>query len=125
MNDATAREPLTLSLERALLRELVAEWHRINGAHFRDALARPSIVLGTSTAQLGRWVPDTRVLELQRAMVLSQPWSVVVEVLKHEMAHQYVHEILGERSETAHGPAFRATCQRLGIDPASSGLPRH
>jgi hypothetical protein len=123
-HEAPEREPLTTSLERALLRELVAEWHRINGAHFRDALARPSIVLSASTAQLGRWIPDTRVLELQRAMVLAQPWSVVIEVLKHEMAHQYVHEILGERSETPHGPAFRATCERLGIDPASSGLPK-
>ncbi|HEY2518101.1 MAG TPA: DUF2786 domain-containing protein [Polyangiaceae bacterium] len=119
-----AHEELTASLERALVRELVSEWHRINAAHFREALALPSIVLSSSIAQLGRWLDGPRVLELSRAMILAQPWSVVVEVLKHEMAHQYVHEALGEKSESAHGPSFRAVCARLGIDPASSGLPR-
>jgi hypothetical protein len=48
---------------------------------------------------------------------------VVVEVLKHEMAHQYADEVLGARGETAHGAAFRRGCELLGIDPAASGLP--
>jgi len=48
---------------------------------------------------------------------------VVSEVLKHEMAHQYVSEVLAERGETAHGPAFRGVCARLGIDAAATGLP--
>jgi hypothetical protein len=115
---------LTATLERALLRELVSEWHRVNAAHFKDALARPSIVLSTTASRLGRWIEEARTIELQRAMVLKERWPVVVEVLKHEMAHQYAHEILGASGETAHGPAFRATCVRLGIYPASSGLPR-
>jgi hypothetical protein len=124
MPSARATHELTASLERALLRELVSEWHRINAAHFREAMAQPSIVLSTSTSHLGRWLQNVRVIEISRAMVLVQPWAVVVEVLKHEMAHQYVYEILGETSETPHGPAFRAACARLGIDAASSGLPR-
>jgi hypothetical protein len=44
-------------------------------------------------------------------------------VLKHEAAHQYVHEVLGETAETAHGPAFRDACARLGIDARASGVP--
>ena len=47
----------------------------------------------------------------------------MVEVLKHEMAHQYAHEILGARDESAHGEAFRTVCQRLGID-ASGDVPQ-
>jgi hypothetical protein len=47
----------------------------------------------------------------------------VLEVLKHEMAHQYVHEVLGRVDESAHGPGFRETCGRLGIDARASGLP--
>jgi hypothetical protein len=39
------------------------------------------------------------------------------------MAHQYVHEVLGEHAETPHGPAFRSTCARLGIDAAATGMP--
>src|SRR5205823_3192093 len=50
-------------------------------------------------------------------------WEIVEEVLKHEMAHQFVDEVLNTRDESAHGPAFRAICERLGIDPAASGLP--
>jgi hypothetical protein len=117
-------DELTLSLERALLRELVAEWHRINAAHFRSALAVPSVVLSSSTSHLGRWLGDVRMLELSRPMVLAEPWPVTIEVLRHEMAHQYVHEVLGETSESPHGPAFRSVCERLGVDPAASGLPR-
>ena len=59
-----AKHELTASLERALLRELVAEWERINGAHFRGALHRPSIVLSTTASRLGQWVDGTRVIEL-------------------------------------------------------------
>jgi hypothetical protein len=55
--------------------------------------------------------------------VVKSPWGADVEGLKHEMAHQYVHEVLGERDETPHGPGFRRTCARLGIDVAASGLP--
>jgi predicted SprT family Zn-dependent metalloprotease len=120
----TEHEQLTASLERALLRELVSEWQRINAAHFRSALAVPSVVLSSSTAYLGRWRGDIRVLELSRPMILAQPWAVVIEVLRHEMAHQFVHEILGETSESPHGPAFRGVCERLGVDPAAAGLPR-
>src|ERR1700722_6231317 len=116
-------QELTASLERALLRELVAEWQRINAAHFRGALAVPSIVLSASTSHPGRWLGGGRVVELSRAMILTQSWAAVIEVLRHEMAHQYVHEILGETSEAPHGPSFRAVCERLGVDPAASGLP--
>src|SRR6516225_3292601 len=108
-SDASTLE-LTASLERALLRELVAEWQRINAAHFRSALALPSLVLSSSTSHLGRWLGDVRVIELSRPMVLAESWAVVVEVLRHEMAHQYVHEVLGETSEAPHGPAFRGVC---------------
>jgi hypothetical protein len=48
---------------------------------------------------------------------------VVVEVLKHEIAHQYVAEVLGEPDGTAHGPSFRDLCERLGIDARAAGLP--
>jgi len=56
--------------------------------------------------------------------VLEQSWGAVVEVLKHEMAHQYAHEVLGATDESAHGPAFRSVCERLGIDAAASGVPQ-
>jgi hypothetical protein len=68
-------------------------------------------------------VPEVRAIEIARRLVLEHPWGVVVEVLKHEMAHQYVHEVMGKHDESAHGPAFRELCERLGIDAGAAGLP--
>ena len=115
---------LTAQLEAALVRELKAEWKHLNHSYFKGALRPPSLELVESATRLGRWDKETRTIEIARRMVLSEGWGVVVEVLKHEMAHQYVHEHVGEVFETAHGPAFRDVCRRLGIDGTASGLPR-
>jgi hypothetical protein len=114
---------LSAKLEAALLRELLAQYALLANAHFKHALRLPQMVLVDSRARLGRWIEATRTVEVSRPLVLEQPWGVVVEVLKHEMAHQYVSEILGERDETAHGPKFRALCERLGIDAKAAGMP--
>ncbi|UQA59073.1 SprT-like domain-containing protein [Polyangium aurulentum] len=118
-----ARERLSLELETALLRELKQSYDDINAAYFRRALKPATIELGDAERYLGRWHRETRSIEIARRLVLDRPWGVVVEVLKHEMAHQYVHEVLGVLDEKAHGPAFRGVCQKLGIDAAASGLP--
>ena len=116
-------DSLGAELERALVRELLGEWRRLNASHFRNALRAPVMALIESRQFLGRWSHDDRTLELSRSFVLSHPWGSIVEVLKHEMAHQYVHEILREMGETAHGSAFRGVCERLGIDASASGVP--
>jgi hypothetical protein len=82
------------------------------------------IALADTSSRLGRWVPSHRTIEIARCLVLTQPWGVVVEVLKHEMAHQFVHEIVGATDESAHGPAFRDLCDRLGIDGSAAGMPK-
>lgn len=120
-NDVGAR--LSASLEAALLREVAEQYRHLALAYFKGSLRLPQFELVPSRARLGRWIPDTRIIELSRPLVLEQPWGVVVEVLKHEMAHQYVEEVLGERGESAHGPRFRAVCTKLGIDAAASGMP--
>lgn len=121
--DASAPERLSSELEAALTRALVHEWKHLNWSHFGEQLDAPSFELVDRASTLGRWLPDRRTIEIARHLVLGQPWAVVVEVLKHEMAHQYAHEVLGAHDETAHGPTFRSVCERLGIDPASSGVP--
>ncbi len=114
---------LSAQLETALLREIAEAYRHLAVLHFKGTVRLPQFELVSSRARLGRWIEDTRVIELSRPLVLEQPWGVVIEVLKHEMAHQYVSEILGERGESAHGPRFRAVCEKLGIDAAASGLP--
>jgi hypothetical protein len=125
MHEVPSDSPrLSAALEAALLHELREQYRLLALAHFKGALRLPQLEFVPSRARLGRWVGATRTIELSRPLVLAEPWGVVVEVLKHEMAHQYVSEVLGEREETAHGPRFRAVCDRLGIDAAATGLPR-
>lgn len=114
---------LAAELEAALLRALAGAWGDLNENHFRGDLHRPHFLLVDTATRLGEWRPAARTLVLQRALVVDRPWGVVVEVLKHEMAHQYITEVLGEPDGTPHGPAFRALCERLGIDARASGLP--
>jgi Protein of unknown function (DUF2786)/SprT-like family len=121
--ESSAPPRLSAALEAALLHELREQYRLLALGHFKGALKLPQIELVPSQARLGRWVEATRTIELSRALVLGRPWGVVVEVLKHEMAHQYVCEVLGGRGETAHGPTFRAVCERLGIDGAATGVP--
>ncbi|XXX78669.1 DUF2786 domain-containing protein [Sorangium sp. So ce134] len=114
---------LSAELEAALVRELMAAYQSLNYTHFRRKLRPPSIELSDAASRLGRWISEARAIEISRPLVLTQPWGVVIEVLKHEMAHQYVHEVLGVTDEAAHGPAFREVCERLGIDATASGMP--
>jgi predicted SprT family Zn-dependent metalloprotease len=122
-HDTDDAPKLTAALEAALLHELREQYRLLAHTHFKGSLELPQIELVPTRARLGRWIAATRTIELSRPLVLTEPWGVVIEVLKHEMAHQYVNEVLGERDETAHGPSFRAVCERLGIDAAASGMP--
>jgi predicted SprT family Zn-dependent metalloprotease len=114
---------LSAKLEAALVRELADTYRHVAGAIFKGALRPPAIELVDARSRLGRFVADTRTIEISRPLVLESPWGVVVEVLKHEMAHQYVWEVLGEEDEAPHGPRFRAVCARLGIDGSPVGRP--
>jgi predicted SprT family Zn-dependent metalloprotease len=114
---------LTSALEAALVRELRACFGLLNDTFFHESLRPPTIELVTGRATLGRWVPVSRTIEVSRGLVVEKPWASVIEVLKHEMAHQYVHEVLGETEQTPHGPAFQQVCARFGIDGRASGVP--
>ena len=111
-------------LEAALLRELGITWHEINGNHFRGRMRPPVLALHDAESRLGFWDSHTRRLSLARSLAFEQPWGVVREVLKHEMAHQFVDEVMGIRDQSAHGPVFENICRKNGIDASAQGLPR-
>lgn len=105
---------LSAALEAKLLARLVGEWDAINAGFFREVLRRPVFRLSDTRTQLGQWNPAMRGLELSRPLVLEHPWAVVVEVLKHEVAHQFVDEVM-RADEPPHGPTFQRVCEQLGI----------
>lgn len=109
---------LTAELETKLVRRLFSEWENLNWSLFGNVLRAPLIQLLRAETRLGEWRSRERTLALSRHEVLSRPWVETLEILKHEMAHQFVDEILGGEPEP-HGPRFRSTCASRGIDAAA------
>jgi hypothetical protein len=114
---------LDVALEAALLAELRRNYEWENWARFAKRLTAPVIALTDSRSRLGQWVRATRRLELSRTLVVERPWPEVVSVLGHEMAHQFVDEVLGVHDEAAHGETFRQVCAARGIDGRAAGTP--
>jgi hypothetical protein len=115
-------EGLTAELEAALVRELDHCYEYENIVRFKSRL-RPAVFALVDGSQLfGRWVSVGRRIEISRALILKRPWIDVIAVLQHEMAHQYVDEVLGAGHETAHGETFQQVCAERGIDAKAGGL---
>lgn len=115
---------MSAELERLALRAVRDAWEDANATFFGRRLRRPVLAFLEGMGQLGRWSSAERTIWLSRELMVRHGWGVVVEVLKHEMAHQWVDEVLGLSSEPAHGPAFREVCRERGIDDRASGVPR-
>jgi hypothetical protein len=87
------------------------------------ACSSPVLQIDGGERRLGRWDSEARLLGIAHHHIWHHAWDEVLATLKHEMAHQYVDEVLGVRDETAHGPAFRQVCARRGIDARALGVP--
>ena len=107
-------------LDGAWVRALSRWWEHYDHEYLRQALRRPQIRLGEGVAQLGSWDPVLRTITISRRHILDDPWIEVMETLRHEMAHQFVGEVLAAGQEPPHGPAFREACRRLRCAPRAS-----
>jgi hypothetical protein len=116
-------ERLSAELEAATLRAVRATYAGINDTFFKGKLRRPTLELADTSARLGQWILRGRRLELSRSLLFDHGWGVLVEVLKHEMAHQFTDEVLGAVGENAHGPSFRKVCEERGFDARAVGVP--
>jgi hypothetical protein len=114
---------LTLELERLSLRAVRRVYEDLNDTLFDERLRVPAFSLSDAEGRLGRWSGGDRTLELRRTLLVEHGWGVLVEVLKHEMAHQFVDEVLGVSDEPDHGPVFRSVCDERGIDARAAGAP--
>lgn len=114
---------LTLELERSCLRAVRRVYEDLNSSLFKERLRTPTFEFSDAEGRLGRWSNEHRTLELRRTLLTEHGWGVLVEVLKHEMAHQFVDEVLGVHDEADHGPVFRKVCDERGIDARAAGAP--
>jgi hypothetical protein len=115
---------LSNELEHAAVRGLYREYRSINHNFFANQLKACAFQLTDSAKTLGRWMSTHRTIEITRGFLFTSEWGAVIEVLKHEMAHQYVHEILEADDALPHGDLFQKVCQERGFDGRASGLPQ-
>jgi hypothetical protein len=105
------------------LRYVRRVYQEYNLSLFKGRLRPPLIEWSSAESELGAYVSACRTLRLSTTL-LEQPWGALIEVLKHEMAHQFVLDELGITGEGPHGPTFQRVCQQLGIDGRARGMPR-
>ncbi|HHT9138609.1 MAG TPA: SprT-like domain-containing protein [Candidatus Wunengus sp. YC60] len=109
-------------IKTAWIRQLKEDWKTANFLYFKDSMRPPNFELSCSGVALGRWEGGChRRLSISIILINTYAWEYVQEVLYHEMAHQYVEEVLGIREELPHGEAFKRVCREKGIDPAATG----
>lgn len=114
---------LSLELENLALLAAAEEYDQLNYSLFGSRLRRPPLSWSDSTSTLGSWTTMPPGIALSVSLLTRYSWVTLIEVLKHEMAHQYVAEVLGKTDETAHGPAFAKVCAERGIDARAAGKP--
>ncbi|MDP6777016.1 MAG: DUF2786 domain-containing protein [Candidatus Latescibacteria bacterium] len=98
-------------------RKLYAWWNHYNDEYAGGALRTPVIGIGGALSTLGHWDGTRRTLTISEAHIRRDPWLAVMDTLRHEMAHQYVQEVLGNEDDRPHGPAFREACHTLRCVP--------
>jgi len=114
---------LTAEILRHCSKELLRLYDELNQSLFKGTLERPVLAFVERAHRLGQWCGETRRLELSEGLLVEHGWGVLVEVLKHEMAHQYVYEVLLQTDEGPHGKTFRRICEARGIDGSPAGVP--
>jgi len=88
--------------------KLLCSWHNL-------ILTTPAFEITDRKTVLGAWMPGSRTIAISARLVEKHSWDSVINILKHEMAHQYVHEIMRRQREIPHGPAFQEACDLLGV----------
>lgn len=111
--------------QRAWLLAVIQEYQSIQAERpALRALRLPNFAIETGLLQaLGHWDATHRRLTLATRLFEQCQWDQVTATLKHEMAHQVVSELYGERQVLPHGDEFRRACQLLGISPEASTPP--
>jgi predicted SprT family Zn-dependent metalloprotease len=105
----------SMELERRWLHQLHIEYATIC-RDYRLTLASPIIELSDAARTLGSWCAVSRRLTISRELICNHSWAVVVQVLKHEVAHQLAHESACTAGRP-HDEHFQRCCETLGVLP--------
>ncbi len=110
--------------ESRVLHGLSLEWEKglwVLRSPDRKRMRPPLFSLRDMEDRWGSWSGKKREIALSRNLVWNHSWDAVLEVLRHEMAHQYAEEVLAAHHEPPHGPSFQKACFLLRANPQASG----
>jgi len=124
---------ITMKKEFVKSQTLRRQWALRLGREHRDicwmygiALRPPVIEIIAFPRKWGCYRRNENTIQISEELICGHSWDVVVQVLKHEMAHQTAAELYGDPG--GHGKAFRHAAEQLGLNPlfakASGDLPR-
>ncbi|MEE2659279.1 MAG: DUF2786 domain-containing protein [Candidatus Latescibacterota bacterium] len=105
------------ALDSSWIRTLYRWWDHYNRELLHGALRRPQIELFDGEHRLGEWDPNYRRIRISRNHIRNESWVLVLDTLRHEIAHQFVWEILDAGTEDPHGCAFAEASGRLRCSP--------
>ncbi len=100
-------------LRQAWLRQLQWEYDTIC-FQYRLTLQPPVFELTNSSTLLGSWNGSYRLISLSAVFIRSSPWSITIQVLKHEIAHQICQEYFSS-DDGGHGRIFQRACGMVGL----------
>ena len=80
-------------------------------------LTAPIIDISNSKKTYGAWHAATRTIYISSILIKNHSWSVTLNVLRHEICHQICSELFNRDNEVAHGQAFHAACDLIGLPP--------
>ncbi|CAG35223.1 DUF2786 domain-containing protein [Desulfotalea psychrophila] len=85
------------------------------------SLETPCMEILSSDKKLGNWASATKTMGISKTLIEDYSWDVVIEILRHEMAHQYVSEVLKCTQVMPHGNEYQRACSILGVHPDYRG----
>ncbi|MFZ5569738.1 MAG: DUF7168 domain-containing protein [Thermodesulfobacteriota bacterium] len=114
-------------LDNSILKGLQLEWQAIHqelAEEYRSRIRLPVFRLTGGIHPTASWTEAGYLLSFSREFILGTDWGSLIEVLRHEMAHQLASSLDGARKEPPHGPLFRKACDILHADPRATGTRR-
>ncbi len=94
--------------------------------NFNIDLSLPAFEIIRTKKVMGAWLSDSRTIQISYFLICDHSWQVVLNVLKHEMAHQICSDLFNN-SQGGHGADFQKACVMLGLPDeyrgASGDLP--
>ena len=100
-------------VESLLVKQLYKEYENILYV-YNLKLKTPKIILTKASSYYGMWCAKTRTINLTLSLLLENSWLHVLQILKHEMAHQYVDDIFA--ADDNHGLFFQKACELLRVE---------